>query len=1167
MIKTMIVFLVIFLTGIVYADVRTVVYMLKETVTGQYIFIKGGHDAALVPAYYISMSEPITYNNLLNPDSLAIKQADASLDWGSESALDWTCNIWPSAWGTKKVYSIDGYGEDIENKWGLHYWKFDVKMSGNAGDWFEFKAFMRQNTTEWWENNISQAGTPYVTINHWGKKGYITVVTYGQNAAAFYPLAVPTNLPPAAALTLDPTNTFTGNTVICDASASTDPEDGTNIQVRFDFNNDGIFDTAYSYTKTASTVYTTAGIKTIKVEARDSGGLLSTKTSTVTIYVPSVQTVRVHYQNALAWATPKMHWGYGYYLSVSDLSPAGTDSYGPYFEINWNSLETYLTTCFNNGSTTWDGVDRRVNKPLVFPADYWIRNGDTAVYTENPIDVTPPIVTLTSPVNGALLTGSATLSANASDNKGVSRVEFYYNSTLIGSDTVSPYSISWDTTLVPRSNYSLTAKAFDAAGNLAVSPAVSVTVSNTNRAPVANAGSDILVAVGGTAFFDASQSYDPDGTITNYVWDNGLTGIKPSKVYTAVGTNTIILTVWDNNGAKSTDSVKVIVTSNVVLPTGDFREDTIYFLLTTRFYDGDPANNYYNRDRIKIGDPQWRGDFKGLIARLDYIKGLGFTAIWITPPVENRSGLDYHGYHAYDFTKVDPRLESSGATYQDLINAAHAKGIKIIQDVVINHSCNYGLRGKVWINRLPIKYFRPIGIAVTNTTWTTLPYSTNLGDYMHPWREDNDNPVAPAWFKERQTSDPLGWVPLTDPVTGQVVGTGYNANRFFGTDYALVNQDPEFVKWYHTAGFISGGDWESPWPLQQKSMAGDCIDLYTESQTVRDYINSSIYKYLDMGVDAIRLDTVKHVERGDLLNYVNAWKAHKPGLFVFGENLVKGTGYGNVFGDDNAPSEIRPWWYTRLGTDQYNPNSGGDSGFAVLDFPLFSTFRDNVSKGSFGGVGMIFSRDWVFGDPTKLVTFLQNHDVGPDNDFMYRYKGDQWMGAATYNMLWTIRGIPCLYYGEEVEFQKGKPQDIVGTSDTLDMTGRAYFGDYLSDANIGNTMNQPLYKHIQRLNMIRKAVPALQKGIMYNVSEWGSGLSFVRDYNNGQSYAVVGLTMGGGQTVTVSGIRNGTYKDCVSGNTVSVANGTISFYVNGNSAGIWVLNGPGKIGTDGLYLR
>ncbi|WP_350340468.1 alpha-amylase family glycosyl hydrolase [Paenibacillus hexagrammi] len=89
-------------------------------------------------------------------------------------------------------------------------------------------------------------------------------------------------------------------------------------------------------------------------------------------------------------------------------------------------------------------------------------------------------------------------------------------------------------------------------------------------------------------------------------------------------------------------------------------------------------------------DPAWRGDFKGLIQKLDYIKALGFSAIWITPVVQNASGYDYHGYHAINFAKVDPRYESAGASYQDLINAAHAKGLKIIQDIVVNHTGNFG---------------------------------------------------------------------------------------------------------------------------------------------------------------------------------------------------------------------------------------------------------------------------------------------------------------------------------------------------------------------------------------------------------------------------------------------------------------------------------------------
>lgn len=598
----------------------------------------------------------------------------------------------------------------------------------------------------------------------------------------------------------------------------------------------------------------------------------------------------------------------------------------------------------------------------------------------------------------------------------------------------------------------------------------------------------------------------------------------------------------------------------------DFREETIYFLITTRFYDGDPSNNFFCRDRIQFDeaghpvDPHWRGDFKGLIQRLDYISDLGFTAIWITPPVENRSGLDYHGYHPYDWTRVDPRLESPGATYRDLIDAAHTNGIKIIQDVVVNHSCQYGIRGQVHIDHLPIKYYVPQGAQQGQVDHG--PYQGHLGNYAWPNRDDIDNPVAPRWYRERHGSDPRGIEPLVDPKTGETVPKpGYNPGRFFGVD--PNDLDPE---WYHQEGFICGGDWESPHSLQHKHLAGDCIDLATERQNVKDYLIGAINRYLDMGVDALRIDTVKHVERDNLLEYINAWKAHKPGLFVFGENLVKGYGWGDLGGGDNGPSQIRPWWYTRIGHDPQDPESGGDSGFPQLDFGLFSTFRDTVSRGTYAGTAQILGMDWIYGDVTQLVTFLQNHDVGPDNDFKYRFKGEQWMAAAAYNLIWTVRGIPCLYFGEEIEFMKGAPQDVEGERDTLHQTGRAYFGDHLMDERIRDTQSHPLYRHIRRLNQIRRAIPALQKARLSHLAEWGSGMRFVRDHPESGTYVVVGLSIGSDQEIGIDGIRPGIYRDAVTGQEQE-SRGRLVFHVKANSAGIYVLDGPGKIGEDGVYLR
>lgn len=92
----------------------------------------------------------------------------------------------------------------------------------------------------------------------------------------------------------------------------------------------------------------------------------------------------------------------------------------------------------------------------------------------------------------------------------------------------------------------------------------------------------------------------------------------------------------------------------------DFRDETIYFAMTTRFYDGDPKNNVCTWDKqdqqISTKDPAWRGDFKGLIEKLDYIKALGFTAIWITPVVQNGSGASLRHVQGFPLLRLLRKL-------------------------------------------------------------------------------------------------------------------------------------------------------------------------------------------------------------------------------------------------------------------------------------------------------------------------------------------------------------------------------------------------------------------------------------------------------------------------------------------------------------------------------
>lgn len=249
---------------------------------------------------------------------------------------------------------------------------------------------------------------------------------------------------------------------------------------------------------------------------------------------------------------------------------------------------------------------------------------------------------------------------------------------------------------------------------------------------------------------------------------------------------------------------------------------------------------------------------------------------------------------------------------------------------------------------------------------------------------------------------------------------------------------------------MAGGDWENPASLQQKHMAGDTIDLNTENPVVKQHLIDAYSRYLDMGVDALRVDTVKHIERNNLLEYVNALKARRPGLFVFGENLVKGTGWGTCLdSSDNGPAEIRPWWYTRTTNDPCGGGSHDDSGFSVLDFSLMSTFRDNLSQGRFGGLAGIFGRDGLYGDATSLVTFIDNHDIGPQNDWKYRFAGSdrRWPRRST-SSSWPEASQPS---STAPRFASRPGPRSTATRRLTRTRDSAYFGDHLLPAQLSQT--------------------------------------------------------------------------------------------------------------------
>ncbi|HAS42869.1 MAG TPA: hypothetical protein DCS93_20485 [Microscillaceae bacterium] len=572
----------------------------------------------------------------------------------------------------------------------------------------------------------------------------------------------------------------------------------------------------------------------------------------------------------------------------------------------------------------------------------------------------------------------------------------------------------------------------------------------------------------------------------------------------------------------------------------DFREETIYFLLTTRFFDGDPSNNVpnewssYNPDpniNPTITDPNdvtWRGDFKGLIQKLDYIKDLGFTAIWITPIVQNRSPLDYHGYHAYDFTKVDPRLESPGATFQDLINAVHARGMKIVLDIVTNHAGRFGIK-----NKAEIKY---------NT------------DPTKPWGQDKQgNPLQPNpnWTYDGITPNPDDgkiWSRANLPTLPPPYNQNLAAFNWPSKESYVDTSDPN---WYHHSGNGFAQGFDDLENLHNRALAGDTPDLNTGSQAVRDYLIAAYTTFINMGVDGFRWDTMKHMSKEDVLYFKDAFHSVNPNLFIFGEVAQLRHELHNL-------EEINPHWYTWRGQVGQSANSD----IAVLDFFAEATFHGVFEEGrNFSEVTAAARYDHLYSDPSTLLTWLDNHDFGPNNDWNRRYGGTAENLAACMNFMFTWRGIPVVYYGTEIQFMKGAYADIhnaAGIEQSIDLTGRAYYGDQFA-----NAPNHIIYQHIKKLNAIRRAVPALQKGsYRWDGNGGGKAVGYVRKH--GDSEVAVGLAKDGGASFTFSGLTNGIYRDAVTGAEISVTNGSLSFSVTSGSAGIYVLNGPGMIGGNGV---
>ena len=579
----------------------------------------------------------------------------------------------------------------------------------------------------------------------------------------------------------------------------------------------------------------------------------------------------------------------------------------------------------------------------------------------------------------------------------------------------------------------------------------------------------------------------------------------------------------------------------------DFRDESIYFAITTRFYDGDASNNTHCWDSKNdaSSDPNWRGDFKGLIEKMDYIKALGFTAIWITPVVKNASGFDYHGYHAINFNEVDPRYESEDVAFQDVINEAHKRDMKIVLDVVFNHTCNFGEE-----NLFPMFYYD----SANNTTLNGLVRYKNglLPDNY----ESLNNPGEARFTAMKEAQNDVN-------------------NIYHHKEHQLA--------------------WEQ-YTEQTGQIAGDCVDLNTENPTVANYLVAAYTKFIEMGVDAFRIDTMKHISRLTLNKYffpafkANAKKCRGDDNFhMFGEVCVKDNDVWNrgqqsdsvpfytwaetksfAWGNraTNEASTLEHWnyylqptnalkspnnAYLNPGLTYHTPDHSKSSGNSVIDFPMHWNF-DNA-RNAFG-VAVNNNNDNVYNDATYNVVYVDSHDYGPNEQQTVRFNRGTNAWKENMALMFTFRGVPCLYYGSEIQFKAGKTIDK-GPELALENSGRAYFGDSIdgdvtatgfgtytgATGSLASTLNSTLSQHLQKLNKARLSCLALRRGQYTTSNVSGDAMAFTRRYTANGVDSIACVAISGSANFT--GLPNGTYKDLYSGVTATVSNGTLRASASG----------------------
>jgi pullulanase-type alpha-1,6-glucosidase len=482
--------------------------------------------------------------------------------------------------------------------------------------------------------------------------------------------------------------------------------------------------------------------------------------------------------------------------------------------------------------------------------------------------------------------------------------------------------------------------------------------------------------------------------------------------------------------------------------------EQFYFVMTDRFANGDTTNDTggLSGDRLATGlDPTDKGfyhggDLAGLLANLDYIEGLGTTAIWLTPSFLNRpvqgtgdsASAGYHGYWVTDFTQIDPHL-GTNAELETLIDAAHDRGIKVYFDIITNHTAD--------VNSYADGDYSYVEQSAE-------PYLDAAGTAFDPADYADGDPAFPALSAETSFPHP----PVIAPEDANLrVPSWLN--------------DPTL---YHNRG-------NSTWTGESVTY-GDfdgLDDIMTEHPTVVDGFVDVYSDWIDLGIDGFRIDTVKHVNfefweqwTTQVLDYAHS--VGKPDFFMFGE----------VYDADSARTSP----YVR-GTDMSS----------VLDF-AFQASASSFARGfSPDTLSQLFASDDMYTTRTTsasaLPTFLGNHDMGRIGYFVSDSGDALARSELAHSLMYLTRGQPVVYYGDEQGFvgdgsmggrDKDARQDMFATQVDEYANQQLLTGETAGSADRFDP-TAPLYTHIAELAALRDATPALDTGAQIERPDTGDG--------------------------------------------------------------------------------